>query len=667
MIFSSFKKQGKSSSDPFVIQSGKFKDGKVPSYKKEWQENVFIPESGGKETIGKNFNFSKLFFINFFIFIFIFILLSRAAWLQFFRGEYYGTLAEGNRVRIERIDAKRGIIYDSEHRPVVRNEANFLLYFVPADLPEGEERNKIINKVCQIIGGDITVPLIEEKLSKIDMYSLKAYSPLFIDDNIEYEKAMKLYLESANWPGVILSNKSRREYLYTSLPFNNEYSVSLSHILGYTGKINEDELQKFGDEYLPIDYIGKIGIEYFWENKLNGKGGEKQIEVDALGKEKNIVSETKAQDGNNLVLSLNLDLQTKLEKILLENLKKIKLTKASAVVLDTNNGEVLAIVGLPAYDNNLFARGITSGEYAVLTSNPDKPLYNRVISGNFPSGSVIKPVIAVAALQEGIITEHTSFLSTGGLRIGQWFFPDWRAGGHGVTDVRSAIANSVNTFFYYVGGGYEDFKGLGVERITQYCELFGLGAQTGIDLAGESSGFLPSKGWKEEAKNESWYIGDTYHLAIGQGDLLVTPLQVALYTSVFANGGTLYRPHLVKEILSGNDAVVEKISVEPIRSGFISDYNMSIVRQGMRQTVTVGSARSLLSVPVSVAGKTGTAQWSTTKATHAWFTGFAPYDNPEIVITILIEEGGEGSANAVPVAREFLTWYFGEYKKAVDD
>jgi len=290
-------------------------------------------------------------------------------------------------------------------------------------------------------------------------------------------------------------------------------------------------------------------------------------------------------------------------------------------------------------------------------------LFNRAISGEYPSGSTIKPVIAAAALEEGVITENTTVRSVGGITIGQWNFPDWRVGGHGIVDVRRAIAESVNTFFYYIGGGYQDFRGLGVDKIMKYGKLFGLDSQTGVDLAGEASGFLPTEEWKEKVKGEKWYIGDTYHLAIGQGDLLVTPLQVAAYTSAFANGGTLYRPHFVKRILSGSDQALKEVSIEPVRENFIDSHNIEIVRQGLRQSVTDGSSRRLQSVPVAVAGKTGTAQWSSKYPPHAWFTGFAPYDNPELVITILVEQGGEGSDTAVPIAEDYLKWYFGEYKK----
>ncbi len=287
------------------------------------------------------------------------------------------------------------------------------------------------------------------------------------------------------------------------------------------------------------------------------------------------------------------------------------------------------------------------------------PLFNRSISGEYPSGSTVKIVVATAALEEKVISENTTVVSTGGLHIGAWTFPDWKPGGHGVVDVRKAIANSVNTFFYYVGGGYNDFVGLGVDRLEKYFKLFGLNEKTGIDLAGERAGFVPSAAWKKEVKGETWYIGDTYHLAIGQGDLTVTPLQVANYTAAVANGGTLYSPRLVKAILDDKNQLIKEVSTKIIRSNLADPNNLRIVREGMRETVTAGSARSLQTVPVPVAGKTGTAQWSSKKYPHAWFAGFAPYDNPQIAIVVLVEEGREGSSVATPIAKEILTWYFG--------
>jgi len=650
----------KRSSDPFVVQEGRFKDGFLKSgYRLKWTEEVFSPFGVGKETIGRNFDIKKVSKISFVLLIFLLLILIRVAWLQVVKGDYYYGIAEGNRIRISRIESKRGIIYDRKNRLLVRNVANFLLYFTPADFPkEDAEKDSIINRIIEILGDDVSSDFIKEKLSKVEKYSIESYQPLFIADNIEYEKAMLLYLESSNMPGVKLLNKTRREYLSCYSPDNKDCIISLSHILGYVGKINENELSKFGSEYIPIDYIGKMGIEYFWENELKGINGNKQIEVNALGKEKKIISQEQAKDGNDLILSVDIDLQKKMEDVIIKTLEKLKINKASAIAMDPNNGEILAMVSIPSYNNNFFARGISNSEYQDLISNPNNPLFNRCISGEYPSGSTFKPIVAVAALEDGIINEYTSFNSEGGIRISEWFFPDWKAGGHGNTNVRRAIAESINTFFYYIGGGYNDFSGLGVDRIVHYAKLFGLNSQLGVDLAGEVSGFLPSKEWKEEAKGERWYIGDTYHLAIGQGDILVTPLQVAAFTSVFANGGILYQPHLMHQILSSDKKEIREIEKNVIRSGFIDDYNMEVVRQGMRRTVTSGSAKSLQSVSVEVAGKTGTAQWSSDGTPHAWFTGFAPYDNPEIVITILIEEGGGGDEVAVPIAREVLTWYF---------
>ena len=638
-------------SHPFTIKEGDIRLGKLSrGSADDWLEQT----SGTKETIGKNFDINKVFKINLIFLLFIGFILGRAAWLQVVKGSYYYELAEGNRIRIERLEAKRGVIYDREGRPLVRNSANFLLYFVPADLPKDSlERQAVIQRVSENLE-NLKPEDILNLLSKIEPGSLESYQPLFIADNIDYDKAMTLYLESDNMPGVVITNKTRREY--------NLYSLSLSHVLGYTGKINDKELVKFGSEYLPIDYIGKSGMENFWENEMKGSNGKKQIEVDALGKEKKIINQEAGQDGHNLVLSIDVELQKKLEESIINSLQKAHLNKACAIALDPNNGEILAMVSFPSYNNNDFARGMTQAEYEKIANNPDRPLFNRCISGEYPSGSVIKPVIAAAALEENIINENTSFLSNGGIRIGQWFFPDWKAGGHGTTNVRKALAESVNTFFYYIGGGYQDFTGLGLERMVKYEKLFGLNTQTGIDMPGESSGFLPTEEWKQKTKGESWYVGDTYHLAIGQGDTLVTPLQVADYTAVFANGGSLYRPHIIRQVLNSQDQLIGEVDNQPIKSNVVSSKNINIIREGMRQTVTAGSARSLQSVPVEVAGKTGTAQWSTTKPTHAWFTGFAPYDKPQIVITILIEQGGEGSSVAVPIANEVLTWYFNQKK-----
>jgi penicillin-binding protein 2 len=312
-------------------------------------------------------------------------------------------------------------------------------------------------------------------------------------------------------------------------------------------------------------------------------------------------------------------------------------------------------VSLPPFDSNAFVDGIDPVLYHRLLDDPNLPLIHRAIAGEYPSGSVFKPVVAYAALAEGIISEQTTVMSRGGLSVGPWFFPDWKAGGHGLTDVKKAIADSVNTFFYMVGGGYESMAGLGVDRITSTARLFGFGQKTGISLTGEADGFLPSSAWKEEAKGERWYVGDTYHLAIGQGDLLVTPLQMAVATAMIANDGRRLTPNLIEGVdgYASSYAPPKQPEVDPT----IHLDALRVVREGMRRTVTHGTARSLQDLPFAVAGKTGTAQTPKEGKTHAWFTGFAPSEDPQIAVVVLLEDAGEGSEFATPVARVIFEWW----------
>ncbi|MBM3205205.1 hypothetical protein FJZ48_04510, partial [Candidatus Uhrbacteria bacterium] len=393
--------------------------------------------------------------------------------------------------------------------------------------------------------------------------------------------------------------------------------------------------------------IGKTGIERSYETLLRGTPGERVSEIDAHGSITSMVGDRPAIDGQDIRLTIDVELQRASEILLREQMQIAKTGRGSVIVMDPQDGSILSLVSLPAFDNNIFSGGASSTLYQALLENRDQPLFPRAWAGTYPSGSTIKIVISAAALAEKLINAHTSFVSVGGIRVGSSFFPDWKEEGHGVTDVRHAIAWSVNTFFYTVGGGYESFVGLGVDRLQDWMRRFGLGSKTGIDVPGEGPGFVPSKQWKQEAKQERWFVGDTYNLSIGQGDLLVTPIQVAGYTATIANGGTKVTPHFVGKL--GTDK-----PTFPVTS--ISDLNSNsvhTVRLGMRDCVQFGSCRGL-SVPFTAGGKTGTAQWNANKRTHAWFTSFAPWDKPEVVVTVLVEEGGEGSAVAVPVARQVL-------------
>ncbi|MBP6942572.1 MAG: penicillin-binding protein 2 [Candidatus Buchananbacteria bacterium] len=568
------------------------------------------------------------------------LLLGKAVYLQIIQGDHYLAQADNNRLRTTYVKPPRGIIYDSHGQSLVQNVSGFSLVMVPANLPKDETaRRATIDQVAGLVA--MSTAEIEAKLQEAHAYY---YQPIVIKTGIEYDNAMLLKIKSSDLPGVSVEVDSWRSYVY---------GTSTAHALGYVGKLNAEEYKAGDGEYLLSDNIGKSGLEKQYEKELRGIYGQTQIEVDSYGRPKKVISESKAVSGSDVVLAIDSKLQEYIYTVLQNQLKEQY--NAAVIVSNPQNGEILALVDYPSYNGNLFSRGISSEEYKKLLADPHKPLYARSVMGEYPSGSTIKPVVAAAALNEGIVTRDTTVLSTGGLHLGQWTFPDWKGGGHGVTNVTKAIADSVNTFFYYVGGGFGDFPGLGVEKLTDYYRRFALGKPTGIDLPSEQDGFIPSEAWKEEVKGEQWYIGDTYHLAIGQGDLTVTPLQINQTTATVANGGTIYRPHLVHEIKGPAGRLIEPEVVSRVD---VSAEALAIVRDGMRQTVVSGSARSLSSLPVEAAGKTGTAQWNTHEKNHAWFTGFAPFNNPTIAITVLVEAGGEGSSIATPIAREVLKFIF---------
>lgn len=578
----------------------------------------------------------------------ILILFVRVSYLQIVQGEHFSAIAEGNRLRVLDIKAVRGVIFDRNNNLLVENVPSFSLAIVPVDLEKDETvRRKVAAELSQL--SNQTAEVIYELISNQSIYS---YQPVIIKENLNHDEAILAEILASKHPGVILKVDNIRQYLIT------DQTPSLSHVLGYTGKIEEEDLAEYLEKNYSIDdYVGKTGIEIIYETVLKGVNGKQLIEVDATGEAKENIVEEKPIAGQNLILTIDTELQIVAENALRRVMGAHGKRRGVVIILDPNNGEILALVSLPTFDNNLFSQGITQEDFTALIEDENRPFFNRAVSGEYPSGSTFKLVVGAAALEEGIITSNTGFNSVGGIAVDRWFFPDWKAGGHGWTNIIKAISESVNTFFYTIGGGYEDFTGLGVERIKQYAQNFGLGRQLGIDLPNEADGFLPSIAWKEEYKQERWYIGDTYNLSIGQGDVLVTPLQVASWTSVFANGGTLYQPHLVKGFLDTENNIVKTVEPIILNEGFISADNIAVINKGLRQAVLSGSAISLYELPITVAAKTGTAQWSSTKPPHGWVTAFAPYKNPQIVVTVLVEEGIGGTTTGTPVAKEILNWW----------
>lgn len=580
------------------------------------------------------------------------IFLVRVLYLQLFEGDTYAALSERNRIRTVIERAARGIIVDRRQRPIVVNEPEFILTITPAELPSDETtRRALLVKISSLLHEPLLT--LTEEISALPRDLFIRRQALPFRDQIDYTDALRFMVEINQLPGFRVEVRERRSYPETYVSRTEPYTIpqSIAHVIGYLGKIGIDELSARQQEgYLASDLVGKDGVERFYDRRLHGVHGKRYVEIDALGEEKFSLRREESKPGERLVLSIDLDVQRAAEEAItrvMASLPKRYRKGAAAIALDPRSGAIRALVSLPVYSPRIFSGKTPADDITKLFNNPDRPLFARAVAGEYPSGSTIKPLFALAALAEGVITPTTSVSSVGGISVGPWFFPDWKEGGHGATDVRKAIAESVNTFFYTIGGGNGSFVGLGIDRMAQWLQNLNFGKPLGIDLPHEGKGLIPTPEWKKFVREERWYIGDTYHLAIGQGDILVTPLQIAAMTSVFANGGTLWKPSLV--VQKEPQVLVEQIGSPAL---------VQVVREGMRRTVTGGSAQSLQLLSVAAAGKTGTAEWSSKRKPHAWFTGFAPYNDPELVVTVLVEEGGEGSAVAVPIAREIFQKYF---------
>lgn len=565
--------------------------------------------------------------------------------LQLIKGTSSLVLAEGNRIKETIIRAPRGIIYDSKGIALVKNVPNYDLSITPSNLPlDQTKKDEVIRKTAEIAG--VTYEDIRSKITTDNEHSSVA---ILVLKNLDKDKALLLESKIADLPGVSLDVNPIREYLDNGL---------LSHVLGYVGRISGDELEENTD-YSLTDYIGKSGLEKEYESILRGTAGKLMTEVNANGEDEKSLGTVDPVPGQNIKLSIDIELQNKITEELKKQMALAKVNCASAVAINPQNGQILAMVSLPSYDNNLFAKGISEADYSNLLNNADKPLLFRALSGEYPSGSTIKPFVAAAALDQGTITESTTVNSTGGIKVGDYTFPDWKAGGHGITNVVKALAESVNTFFYAVGGGYGGITGLGPDKIKEYLMKFGFSNYTNIDLAGEAKGSIPDPDWKLRVLNEPWYLGDTYHMSIGQGDLLVTPLQMANATTTIANGGTLYQPTLIASVLDGSGNVVKNTVPSVLNSNFIKASSLEVVRKGMRQCVTSGSCRLLNTLSKPVAAKTGTAQFGANNSkSHAWFITYGPTDNPTIAMSIILEGAGGGDVYAAPVANEVYKWYF---------
>ncbi len=590
----------------------------------------------------------------FFCFFLLLILFCKTFQLQVIEGKDLTKLADKNKFIIHQVRAERGVIYDRNFEQLVFNKSTFDLICEKSKLSQFEAE-KVLQEVSGILKKDIgeLEKAIEESES----------DQVLIAENLSHEELILFETKIDSLVGFQIKSNVIREY---------KDSEVFAHLLGYTGKIQSEEFKKASEFYLINDYVGRAGVENYYESFLRKNPGELRIKRDVSG---NVISEETVslpESGNSLVLWLDADLQRKITTELEAILQNTGTKKAVAIALDPRNGGVLSLVSLPSFDNNLFQKGADEKALQALLDDPQKlnPLFDRAISGKYLIGSTIKPLIASAVLQEEIIDPDKKINCHGQIEIPN----PWDPGNptikkdnatHGPTDMRKAIAESCNVYFYTVGGGYEDQEGLGPGRMKSYLDLFGWDSKTGIDLPGEISGFVPDSSWKKQTLGEAWQDGDTYNLAIGQGYIQITPLEVVTAFGAIVNGGILYQPQVVKEIIdtsTGSNQVIEGFSPKIIRQDFIDSQYLQIIREGMRQAVTgknspQASSVLLNSLPVSAAAKTGTAELGKDHYQN-WVTVFAPYENPEIVLTVMIEDVRGIQAAALPVARAVLEWYF---------
>lgn len=575
------------------------------------------------------------------------ILFLKTFELQVIQGKELREKALANKFTVFSIQAARGVIYDRYFNQLVFNEPAFDLVLEKNKLPkDAGEKAQILTEVCAALKKNCA-----DFKKEVD----KNGSTLILAaDNLPQESLVLLEAAINQWPGFKIEKNAVRAYK------DGEF---FSHIIGYTGKIKEGELETLSGDYAITDLVGRDGLEKFYETTLARKPGKLRITRDARGNplSEEIISLPEA--GKGIALFLDADLQKQAAMELERVIKAVGSKKGAVVMMDPRNGAILALASYPRFDNNLFSTTTNSTVFARLFESAYQPLFNRAISGQYPPGSTIKPFTAAAALQEKIISADKSVDCRGLIEIPNQYdrsitykFRDWAT--HGWTALRKAIAVSCNVYFYTIGGGYGGQAGLGPTRIKKYLQIFGWGEKTGIDLPGEKSGFIPDKQWKETVKKEPWRDGDTYHFSIGQGDLLVTPVQVAAAYSAIANGGTIYRPRIVDKIVGPDKNIIEQTKPEVIGQVAVDKENLKIVREGMREGVLYGSSVALNSLPVSSAAKTGTAQTSKVGYYQNWVSVFAPYENPEVVLVVVVEDVQGLQAAAVPVAQGILYWYF---------
>ncbi len=586
---------------------------------------------------------SRLAFARLLVLLSFLVIITRLWYLQVIYGAFYRDQSENNRTRIVRMLAPRGTIYDREHKILAGNRLTFDIELIMEDVPNVEQT---LHLLSEITGRDLAVLQKQLETQK----SRHHFEPKVIISDASWEELAKVKARSWELPGVVVDVFPARYYP------NNSLAVQ---VLGYAREIDREQLEILrasGESYRQGDFIGKAGLEKSYEKTLRGQSGELLVEVDAMGNRKKELGKRQDIPGKDLQLTIDLDLQSIAEEALASK-------KGAIVVMDPNNGEVLALASAPTYDGNIFSRRMQSDDWGQIGSNRAQPLNNRAISQVYPAGSTFKLVTSVAGLNEHELTEDTVYNCPG-----YYFFANrrWQCHkktGHGGLNIERALAVSCNSFYFRLG------QALGISKIEHYAKMLGLGAVTGIDLPNEVPGIVPSEEWKRKLHGQKWYPGDTLPVSIGQGYIVVSPIQMAVMVSAIANGGTIYKPHVVSKVIDSTTGNVEtEMTPTIVRQADVAAETFKIVRKLAAGVVNDdhGTGKAARIEGITVAGKTGTAQVSAlgrenlseALKDHAWFVSFAPVDHPLIASAIIVENGGHGGATSAPIAKKLYEKFF---------
>ncbi|PSJ18276.1 penicillin-binding protein 2 [Nitrosomonas supralitoralis] len=586
-----------------------------------------------------------------FVFVLFLFLYARFYYLQVIQQEHYHTLAEANRISILPLVPNRGLISDRNGKVLAQNYSAYTLEVVPSKIQDLEST---LNELAAII--EIT-PTDRQRFRKL-LKESKRFKRLPIKNRLTDVEIATFAANRYRFPGIEINAQVYRQYPEKEI---------VSHVIGYISRINDQDLEQLESSgelhnYRGSHHIGKIGVEQSYEKQLHGVTGFEEVETDAAGRSIRVLSRTPPIPGNNLILTLDLGLQEAAEIAFGDR-------RGALVALDPNNGEVLAFVSKPGYDNNLFIGGIDQENWSILNNSIDRPLNNRALRGVYPPGSTFKPFMALAALELGKRTAEYSMSDPGYFSLPgvSRRYRDWKPGGHGRVDLHKSLVVSCDTYYYSLAND------LGIDNIHNFISQFGLGSKTGIDIEGEASGLLPSSAWKMRQHKQKWYAGDTISVSIGQGYNLTTPLQLAFATMIIANNGKAYLPHLVKQIQNSQTGEVEDIPAKLHYSLNLTPKNLEVVKNALVDVTRPGgtAAKAGANAAYTFAGKTGTSQVVGIKQgeryneklinerhrDHAMFIAYAPADDPKIALAILVENTGTGGSTAAPIARQVFDYF----------